>query len=214
MISDNGRNFVWEERELKELVAQLDQDKIVQSAAIREWSGASTPLWSLILVEFTKLCFTGGRICYRRGADGRFYGTRFTSELQALDVSISEHLRRLTTYSKSVDSSQFRLTKRWRRVQEPVRHFWNRWLREWLPTLNRRSKWQKEQKDIQVNDVVLVLAPDTPRGQWSLCRVLEIYPGADGHVRAEKVQSCRNVLMRPITRICLLESVVEKTAAH
>ena len=28
MISDNGRNFVWEERELKELVSQLDQDKI------------------------------------------------------------------------------------------------------------------------------------------------------------------------------------------
>jgi len=36
MIWDNGSNFVGAGRELKELVAQLDQDKIVQSAAIRE----------------------------------------------------------------------------------------------------------------------------------------------------------------------------------
>ena len=51
-----------------------------------------------------------------------------------------------------------------------------------------RSKWQKEQKDIQVNDVVLVVAPDTPRGQWPLGRVLEVFPGKDKHVRAAKVR--------------------------
>ena len=68
----------------------------------------------------------------------------------------------------SVESGQFSLKKGWRRVQELELHFWHRWLRERLPTLNRRSKWPREQKDVQVNDVVLVVAPDTPRGQWSL----------------------------------------------
>jgi len=33
MISDNGTNFVGAVRELKELVEQLDQDKIEKSAA-------------------------------------------------------------------------------------------------------------------------------------------------------------------------------------
>ena len=33
MISDNGSNFVGAERELRELVSQLDQDKIVKSVA-------------------------------------------------------------------------------------------------------------------------------------------------------------------------------------
>ena len=65
---------------------------------------------------------------------------------------------------ETVDSSQFSPRKRWRRLQELVRHFWHRWLRaEWLPTLNRRTKWQRKQKYIRVNDVVLVIVPDTPR---------------------------------------------------
>jgi len=55
MISDNGRNFVWEERELKELVAQLDQDKIEQSAANKGVKWGFNPPWLLILVEYTKL---------------------------------------------------------------------------------------------------------------------------------------------------------------
>ena len=34
-----------------------------------------------------------------------------------------------------VDSTQFNLRKRWRWIQELVGHFWQRWLRAWLPTL-------------------------------------------------------------------------------
>ena len=40
----------------------------------------------------------------------------------------------------SVDKTQFSPRKRWRRVQELVRHFWHRWLREWLPGLSARKK--------------------------------------------------------------------------
>ena len=93
-------------------------------------------------------------------------------------------------------------------------HFSHRWLREWLPTLNRRPKWQKEQKDIQVNDVVLVVAPDAPRGQWPLGRVLAVFPGKDKHVRAVKVRIGRKELMRPIVRICPLELLADYQAEH
>ena len=114
---------------------------------------------------------------------------------------------------ESVDGSQFNPRKRWRRVQELVQHFWHRWLREWLPTLNRRTKWQKEQKDVQVNDVVLVIDPDTPRGQWPLGRVLEVYPGKDNHARAVKVQVGRKELIRPVVKICPLECAKDDTTA-
>ena len=39
-----------------------------------------------------------------------------------------------------VDTLAFSARKRWRRVQELVRHFWGRLLREWLPTLGSRRK--------------------------------------------------------------------------
>ena len=47
---------------------------------------------------------------------------------------------------ESVDDTNFSLKKSWRRVQELVRHFWHRWIREWLPRLNSRRKWFKNEK--------------------------------------------------------------------
>ena len=58
---------------------------------------------------------------------------------------------------ESVDETTFNPKKRWRRVQELVRHFWHRWIREWLPALNVRRKWLTAERNIQVDDVVLVM---------------------------------------------------------
>ena len=46
MISDNGTNFVRAERELKELVEQLDQDKIEKSAANKGIKWSFNPPWA------------------------------------------------------------------------------------------------------------------------------------------------------------------------
>ncbi len=43
---------------------------------------------------------------------------------------------------ETVDSTEFSPRRRWRRIQELVRHFWHRWLREWLPGLTARKKWR------------------------------------------------------------------------
>ena len=78
--------------------------------------------------------------------------------------------------------------KHWCRVQELIRHFWHRWLREWIPSLSPRRKWFNEQNNIKVGDVVLLISPDSTWAQWPLGRVIEIYPGNDGHVRSAKLQ--------------------------
>ena len=39
----------------------------------------------------------------------------------------------------SVDETQFNLKKRWRRVQELIRHFWQRWLKKLIASLNSRK---------------------------------------------------------------------------
>ncbi|XP_068674533.1 uncharacterized protein [Montipora foliosa] len=106
---------------------------------------------------------------------------------------------------ESVDETTFNPKKRWRRVQELVKHFWHRWIREWLPALIVRRKWLTVERDIQVDDVVLVMSPKTPRGHWPLGRIVEIYPGKDGHARVAKVQVGREELLRSITKLCQLE---------
>ena len=106
---------------------------------------------------------------------------------------------------ESVDEKDFNVKKRWRRIQELVKHFWQRWLREWLPRLNSRKKWLNPQKDLQVGEVVLIVSPDTPRGQWPLGRVIEVHPGEDGRVRVAKIQVGRNVITRSVSKLCPLE---------
>ncbi|PFX13817.1 hypothetical protein AWC38_SpisGene22069 [Stylophora pistillata] len=106
---------------------------------------------------------------------------------------------------ESVDETDFNLRKRWRRIQELIHHFWNRWMREWLPKLNARKKWFKHGKDLKVGDIVLVISPDTPRGQWPLGRIAETIPGKDGQMRVAKVRIGQKIFERPISKLCPLE---------
>ena len=78
-------------------------------------------------------------------------------------------------------------------------------MREWLPGLNARQKWFQTQRDVQIGDVMLVISPDTSRGNWPLGRVLEVYPGQDGHVQVVKIQVGEGTLIRPVNKLCPLE---------
>ncbi len=71
--------------------------------------------------------------------------------------------------------------------------------------LTARKKWFGTSRDIQVGEVVLVLSPDTSRGNWPLGRVIEVFPGQDGHVRVVKIQVGRTTLVLPISKLCPLE---------
>lgn len=233
VISDNGSNFIGAERELKELVEKLDQEKIKKSAANKgiKWyfNPPLAPHFGGVHETMIKAA--------KRAAYAILKGADVTDEELTTAFTGAEGLlnSRPITYQsanpmddvpltpnhflfgqvggqfapESVDTSPYDARKRWRRIQELVRHFWHRWLREWLPSLTRRMKWKTEQDDIKVGDVVLVMAPDTPRGQWPLGRIREIYPGPDNHVRAVKVQIGRNTLVRPISKICPLGCFVE-----
>ena len=68
----------------------------------------------------------------------------------------------------SVDNEAFNPRKRWRCVQELVHQFWRRWLQEWISSLSARKKWRRDQVDLEVGDVVIVMSPDTPKGKWPL----------------------------------------------
>jgi len=95
--------------------------------------------------------------------------------------------------------------KRWRRVQDLIRHFWRRWLKEWVPALNQYAKWTVERKNLKVGDMVLILSPDTPRAHWPLGRIVQVHPGRDGRVRVATVQVGNTKMTRPIVRLCPLE---------
>ena len=60
-------------------------------------------------------------------------------------------------------------------------------------------------KNVKPGGVILVVSSDTPQGQWSLGRILEVYPGKDGKVRTVKLQVGNKQYSRPIVKVCPLE---------
>ena len=66
--------------------------------------------------------------------------------------------------------------RRWRQSQAIASHVWRRWLKEYVPTLMARKKWNENTRNMVVDDVVLLAADDTPRGYWPL-GVVQVFAG-------------------------------------
>lgn len=93
----------------------------------------------------------------------------------------------------------------WKQVQYIANVFWKRWMHEYLPLLQVRQKWQRPMSNIQIGDIVLIAQENVPRGQWPLGRVREVNVGRDGLTRSCLIKTQNSELVRPITKLCLLE---------
>ncbi len=106
--------------------------------------------------------------------------------------------------------------KRWRRAQHLSNLFWKRWRKEYLLSLQQRSKWQDRKDELQVGDVVLLSDDSEPRNQWPMARVTEVHPSHDETVRKVSISLgdrsrgvlCHNrplkLLQRPSSKLVLL----------
>ncbi|XP_068741884.1 uncharacterized protein [Montipora capricornis] len=95
--------------------------------------------------------------------------------------------------------------KQWRHAQFIADCFWSRWIREYVPTLQQRHKWLLSKRNLAVNDLVLVVDNTVPRSRWLLGRVTRVFPGEDLCVRTAEVKTKSSRLVRPVTKLCLLE---------
>ena len=56
--------------------------------------------------------------------------------------------------------------KSWRLVGLLSDQFWSRWQKEYLPLLQQRQKWLCPERNLSVNDLVLIIGEQSRRGQW------------------------------------------------
>ncbi|XP_057372209.1 uncharacterized protein LOC130693104 [Daphnia carinata] len=108
------------------------------------------------------------------------------------------------------DENDMTTKRQYRIAQYLTDCFWRRWMREYLPSLTERRKWLYGQKNLNVGDIVIVIEPDTPRGEWPIARVVKVFSGPDGVVRSAIVHlrsaTKTSELHRPAVKLCLLES--------
>ena len=94
---------------------------------------------------------------------------------------------------------------RWKAVQALTKMFWRCFTREYLAMLQIRKKWNKDQRNLKQNDLVLVQKDNIPRSHWPLVRVIETYHGKDGIVRFVKIKLPNSDLTRLCNKLCMLE---------
>lgn len=90
-------------------------------------------------------------------------------------------------------------------IQKMLQHLWERWQNEYLSSLINRSKWLVPQRNIAVDDLVVIKEDNLPPLKWKLGRVQEVRPGQEDHqVRTVIVRTATGVYKRPIEKLGLL----------
>ena len=71
--------------------------------------------------------------------------------------------------------------------------------------LTARPKWYDVEKNLKIGDVVLLVQPGLSRENWPLGRIVDVFPGKDGHTRVAKVQCGEKTFVRPIHKLVPLD---------
>eukprot|EP00794_Sanderia_malayensis_P015494 gene15494-biopygen11958 len=121
--------------------------------------------------------------------------------LQCLPSEITTEI--LSTYES--------LSKRGRYHRRLLAQFTNKWKKEYLMSLLQAFRPQGVSKEpvINVNDIVLLRNDQKKRNFWKLAKVINLFKGKDGSVRAAKVQVAstegKKVLNRALKLLIPLE---------
>jgi len=227
--SDRGTNIIGANRELKESIAESNEEKIegqLQQRGIkRVLQPPASPHMSGVgerLVQTTKKHLKN---VVRDGLLNDLELRTLLAEIESIVnnlpiIAVSDDpadfaaltpnhflLQRATQLLPGVFVSENKFSRRrWRKVQFLVVHHWKRWIREYLLALQRRPKWVKSRRNGQPGDLVLIVEDNVVRNRWPLGRVVEVFTGQDGGVRSARIKTAAGgVFHRPITKICLLE---------
>ena len=234
VYSDNGTNFVGASGILKEEFKKLQTDKAQSMVYDRlrmhkvRWhfnppqASHQGGVWERMIRSIRRIL---GALLQEQTVDDEALLTFFTeverilndrpllrhdSQVDDLDPLTPSKLLLLKSNSclpTGVFVNTDRYHKRWRQAQLLADTFWKRWVREYLPTLQVRQKWQLPKRNLKSGDVVLMVDDDKPRGQWPMAVVQETYPDKRGAVRQALVRkSGGSSIKRDVRKLCLLEA--------
>lgn len=230
--SDNGTNFVSSNRELKQAMLELNQSKIQKGLAQDGIKWTFNPpygahhggAWERLVQEIKRiLCSITNQqvlddetlhtvLCEVEAILNDRPITPSSDDPNDVEALTPNHLLQLK--GKPVlppglfKKEDLYLRRRWKQTQYIVDLFWKRWVKEYLPMLQERQKWNKIRRNFCIGDVVLVVDGAAPRNSWPIGRITETMADAHGVVRRVRVKTRTNELERPINKICLLVEAI------
>ncbi|XP_055626306.1 uncharacterized protein LOC129768584 [Toxorhynchites rutilus septentrionalis] len=105
----------------------------------------------------------------------------------------------------------------WNLAQQMTDRFWSRWVREYIPTIAKRTKWFQDVNPPKIGDVVVVVNEGVRNG-WVRGRIASIAKGQDGRMRQALIQTASGFMRRPTAKVAVLAvksgSKAEPEAQH
>ena len=101
--------------------------------------------------------------------------------------------------------------RRWRQCQVLADQFWVKFIRDYLLSLQTRSKWQRDREDLDVDSIVMIVDPQLPHALGTVGTVTAVNPGADGRIRAAQVQVKDWTYTQPVSRLVRLPTLPQDT---
>ena len=104
-----------------------------------------------------------------------------------------------------VGVDEFDHRKRYARAQPYANAIWARWLKEYVPALNRRSKWHTPaEQHLKVGDLVWIVEEGNPRGYYPTARNKELRYGYNSVAHSAVVRTSSGSLVRPLVTLVLI----------
>ncbi|XP_031339663.1 uncharacterized protein LOC116168131 [Photinus pyralis] len=110
----------------------------------------------------------------------------------------------VTPVEPDMEEMKMNRLSRYELIQKLRRDFWKRWSREYLSTLQNRTKWNIKRSNIQTNQLVILKEDNLPPLQWRMGRIIETHPGGDGVVRVVTIKTQNGVVKRSVSKVCVL----------
>lgn len=107
---------------------------------------------------------------------------------------------------ETFDCSKVPVLSRWQQISFLKQQFWQMWSRDYVLSLQQRSKWFKPQPNIKAGQLVIIHEDNTPPQQWPLARVTQAIAGSDGKIRVVDLKSTNGSFRRPIHKLAPLPS--------
>ena len=225
IISDNGTNFVAADRELAEEIQAINsrklRDELVLEAIEWQFNPPHAPhmggVWERLVRSVKGLLrhLVGERLlndeelmsflCEAEKILNDRPLTRMGSDVRDVTPLTPNHLLLLKANDCTPNTEANHVRRRWQTVQEIANRFYERFTSEYIPTLQRRTKWASTKENLRVHDVVLVADEESTRGKWPLGIITDVEKSSDGLVRAANVRVNGKEKRRPIHKLVFLE---------
>ena len=223
--SDNGTNFIGAEKELRECVEKWNTLNIAAELANKgiklRFNPPSAPhqsgIWERLVRSFKRVLYT---IIGTRRLTDEVLNTNFClveyalnsrpltpvsadpSDLGAITPNHFLLGNKANRIPSIVGVDEFDHRKRYARAQSYANAIWARWLKEYVPALNRRAKWQTPAKHhLKAGDLVWIVEESNPRGYYPTARIEELRYGSDSVARSAVVRTSSGPLIRPLVKL-------------